>query len=60
MMIRVQRGRRAFIPALLVRVVGKNAIVKPLGHRRSESVPLHKVRPWKSRQQLHLKKRPDE
>lgn len=48
-MVRVKRGRKAFIPALLLRIDGKSAVIKPMGHRRSETVPLGVVKRWKSR-----------
>ena len=52
-MVRVRRGRRAFIPALLIRIVGEYAVIKPMGHRRSEMVALRAIKPWKSRTGHH-------
>jgi hypothetical protein len=48
-MVRVQRGRHAFIPAKLIHVIGKNAVVKPMGHKQCVVVPLRTIKPWKSR-----------
>jgi hypothetical protein len=48
-LVRVKRGRQAFIPAQLICVKGKSATIKPKGHRRIEVVPLDAIKPWKSR-----------
>lgn len=52
-LVRVKRGRQAFIPAQLIGVNGKSATIKPQGHRRIEVVPLSAIKPWKSRVAKH-------
>lgn len=37
-----------WMPGRLIRIVGRNAVVKPGGgHQREESIPVERVRPWK-------------
>lgn len=54
-LVRVKRGRQAFIPAQLICVNGKSATIKPKGHRRTEVVPLSAIKPWRSRVAKHRK-----
>ena len=52
-MVLVKRGRQAFIPARLIQINDKYAIIKPMGHRRSEKVPITSLKQWKSRKETH-------
>lgn len=50
-MVRVRRGRQAYIPCKLVRIDGDYAYVLPPNHKKLERVPLNTIKRWKSRSQ---------
>jgi hypothetical protein len=50
LMVKVKISRKRHrIPAQMLGIVGRRAIIKPIGHKDTVKVPLSAVSPWKSK-----------